>query len=44
MCISWVGDMKEDMIDLKEPQWFGLARVITNYSNEGMPLHVQHLY
>ena len=44
MCSSWVGDMKEDMMDLKDPQRFGLAKVITKYFKEGMPLYVHHLY
>ena len=39
----WVGDKKEDMMDLKDPQRCGLARVIIKYFEKGTPLSVQHL-
>ena len=39
----WVGDKKEDMMDLKDPQRCGLARVIVKYFEKGTPLSVQHL-
>ena len=41
---SWVGDKKEDMMDLKDPQRFGLARLIIKYFEKGTPLSVQHLF
>ena len=40
---SWVGDRKEDMMNLKDPQRCGLAKVIVKYFEKGTPLSGQHL-
>ena len=40
---SWVGDRREDMMNLKDPQRCGLAMVIVKYFEKGTPLSVQHL-